>query len=81
MNCPSCNVPAIGGLWVHEPGCSVAATARQDTRKTSPEKLEKMRELMNEMARVAAREPNDAAMQQLARFSERGHRILDGEWD
>lgn len=53
---------------------------RQDTRKTSVEKLERLRELMNEMATAAAREPNDAAMQKLARFSERGHRILDGEF-
>lgn len=52
--------------------------ARQDTRKTSVEKLEQARELANEMLRAASRNPNDAAMQQLARYGERLHRILDG---
>lgn len=53
---------------------------RQDTRKTSAEKLTAVRELANEMAVVAAREPNDAAMQKLAWFSEKLNRVLDGEW-
>lgn len=52
----------------------------QDTRKTSAEKLEKLRELMNEMMVVAAREPQNAAFQKLAWFAERGHRVLDGDF-
>lgn len=51
-----------------------------DTRKTSPEKLTKLRELMNEMLAVAAREPNNEAFQKLAVFAERGHRVLDGDF-
>ncbi len=58
----------------------VASPPRQDTRKTSAEKLEKLRELANEMTRVAAREPQNEAFQKLAWFSERMHRALDGEW-
>lgn len=57
-----------------------AAPDRQDTRRTSAEKLEKLRELMNEMTRVAAREPHSEAFQQLALFAERGHRLLDGSF-
>lgn len=55
-------------------------TARQDTRKTSAEKLEALRVLANEMLAVAAREPSNEAMQKLARFGERMHRVLDGEY-
>ncbi len=57
-----------------------APSPRQDTRRTSPEKLERLRELMNEMVRVAARHPNDEAMQALSMFAERGHRLLDGDF-
>jgi hypothetical protein len=53
---------------------------RQDTRKTSAEKLEKLRELANEMTTVAAREPSDVAFQKLAWFAEKMQRVLDGEW-
>lgn len=53
---------------------------RQDTRKTSAEKLTALRELANEMAVVAARDPDDAAMQKLVRFSERINRVLDGDF-
>lgn len=51
------------------------------TRRTSAEKLERLRELMNEMTVAGAREPNDAAMQKLVRFAERGNRILDGDFE
>lgn len=57
-----------------------APSPRQDTRRTSAEKLEKLRELMNEMLRIGAREPDNEAMKQLVMFGERGHRVLDGEW-
>jgi hypothetical protein len=53
---------------------------RQDTRRTSVEKLEALRELANEMTRVAAREPQNEAMQKLSWYSERVHRLLDGDF-
>lgn len=71
--CPSCGSTGRD----HAPSCKLP---RQDTRKTSVEKLEKMRELANEMIRVGAREPKDEAMQKLVRFGEQAHRILDGDW-
>lgn len=61
-------------------GMQVESAVRQDVRKTSPEKLEKLRELANDMARVASREPNNEAFQKLAWFAEQAHRILDGDW-
>lgn len=73
--CPSCGSNGRD----HAPNCK-EDRSRQDTRRTSAEKLERMRELMNEAVRIAAREPNNEAFKQLAMLGERGHRILDGEW-
>lgn len=81
MRCAVCNALFKNSRITHTPDCTNGRPVkRDDTRKTSPEKLEASRELANDMAREAAREPNNEAMQKLARYSERLHRILDGEW-
>lgn len=52
----------------------------RDTRKTSAEKLTKLRELANEMSTVAARDPENPAAKKLGWYADRMNRVLDGEW-
>lgn len=61
-------------------GCLSARTKLQDTRKTSAEKLERLRIIADDMLRVAAREPDNEALRQLSTFSTKIHAVLDGEF-
>lgn len=49
-----------------------------DTRRTSAEKLSRVREIANEMLAAGSREPNNETMQKIMIYAEKIHRSLDG---